>query len=299
MTFEPVYKGKWQYTGKVNGKTYVVNHSKVSFHTCKGTPSGITGANEYPHDVVTSREHIAQHNTNLTPEEIDMVHKHIKDIHKPTEKLTEALRKKQEPNPFKVGDKVQLHPEALKHHAQSVPAHMGYSREGFAWRKRLGELEGKTGTVSRVFDSGETNVDYHDGTIGIHHKSLIPAKSMNEDTDGFDKPHHNVTAQHHGDKVKIIGMHYPEGFMKKAVRHYEVETSRDGYNKVAARLKRMHGNTTRGAEALYHHYHPGILKENVSQNELTEEKKFDFYHSPYLLFHVLQKRANLCTDSFF
>ena len=174
MTFEPAYKGKWQYTGKVNGKTYVVNHSKMSFHTWKGTPSGITGANEYPHDVVTSREHIAQHNTNLTPDEIDAVHRHIKDVHK---------------------------------------------------------------------------------------------SSLSEDTDGFDKPHHNVTAQHHGDKVKIIGMHYPEGFFKKAVRHYEVETSRDEYNQVAKRLKRMHGNTTRGAEAMYHHYHPAILKESSTEEE--------------------------------
>ncbi len=80
----------------------------------------------------------------------------------------------QETNPFKVGDKVKLHPEALKHHAQSVPAHAGYSKEGFAWREHLGKLEGHMGTVSRVFDSGHTNVDFHSGTIGIHHKSLVP-----------------------------------------------------------------------------------------------------------------------------
>ena len=97
------------------------------------------------------------------------------------EKLNEAgiarpkwKHRLQTPNPFKVGDKVKLHPEALKHHAQSVPAHAGYSKEGFAWREHLGKLEGHVGTVSRVFDSGHTNVDFHSGTIGIEHKSLVP-----------------------------------------------------------------------------------------------------------------------------
>lgn len=82
---------------------------------------------------------------------------------------------KRVPNPFKVGDKVKLHPEALKHHAQSVPAHAGYSHEGFQWREHLRKLEGRVGTVSRVFDSGHTNVDYDGGygAIGIDHKSLV------------------------------------------------------------------------------------------------------------------------------
>lgn len=105
------------------------------------------------------------------------------------------------PNPYKVGDKVQLHPEALKHHAQSIPAHAGYSKEGFAWRKTLGELEGKVGTVSRVFDSGHTNVDYEGhGTIGIDHKSLKPHTLSEEVSpaiaDHTQNPHHKVLTQH-------------------------------------------------------------------------------------------------------
>lgn len=81
MKLEPAYKGKWQYTGKINGKTYVVPHSKISFHSWRGTPSGHTDAVEHPHSLVTSRAHVEQYNPNLTPEEISMVHKHIKDIH--------------------------------------------------------------------------------------------------------------------------------------------------------------------------------------------------------------------------
>jgi hypothetical protein len=105
----------------------------------------------------------------------------VKQIHDHEHSMNEG---KKVPNPFKVGDHVKLHPDALKHHAQSAPAHMGYSKEGFAWRDHLRNLEGHVGKVSRVFDSGHTNVDFHSGTIGIEHKSLVPHHdSINEEND--------------------------------------------------------------------------------------------------------------------
>lgn len=80
-----------------------------------------------------------------------------------------------EKHDLQVGDKVKLHPEALLRHAKSVPAHAGYSKEQFAWRDVLNKLEGKVGTIERLFpNSNHVNVEFEDGQlIGIDAKDVV------------------------------------------------------------------------------------------------------------------------------
>ena len=80
-------------------------------------------------------------------------------------------------NPFKKGDKVKLRPDVLLRHSRSVPAHAGYTKEGFTWRAILDSLEGKIGTIERVFpDSGHVNVQFKGHLIGIDWKELVKAR---------------------------------------------------------------------------------------------------------------------------
>ena len=84
------------------------------------------------------------------------------------------MKRKRERHTFQVGDKVKLVRDVLQHHARSVPAHMGYTREQFAWRRTLDALEGKTGTISRVFEgSNHVNVDFDGEVIGIGASELV------------------------------------------------------------------------------------------------------------------------------
>jgi hypothetical protein len=71
----PSHKGSHQYTGKIGGKTYVVPHA---------TYSSFEPEHKKPlsHSTVTSREHVAKHNKNMSPEEIDKIHQHIQQVHK-------------------------------------------------------------------------------------------------------------------------------------------------------------------------------------------------------------------------
>lgn len=81
-----IHKGSHDYVGKVNGKTYVVPHATYSsFEPGYKKP--------LPHSTVTSREHIAQHNKNLSSDEINKVHQHVQQLHKEeVEHVQEALQ---------------------------------------------------------------------------------------------------------------------------------------------------------------------------------------------------------------
>lgn len=80
---------------------------------------------------------------------------------------------KTKPNPFKVGDQVALVFDVMARHSRSVPAHAGYTTEQFSWRDTLNKLNGKIGTVSRVFENSKhTNVDFDGHTIGIDYTEL-------------------------------------------------------------------------------------------------------------------------------
>lgn len=75
---------------------------------------------------------------------------------------------------FKVGDRARLRKDALLQHSRSVPAHAGYTREGFAWRATLKKYEGKIGKITMIFDSGSVNLTYRDkNTIGIDQSQLV------------------------------------------------------------------------------------------------------------------------------
>jgi hypothetical protein len=77
-------------------------------------------------------------------------------------------------NPLKKGDKVKLRPDVLLRDSKSVPAHAGYTREGFQWRATLDSLEGKTGVVERIFPSSKhTNVQFPGHLIGIDYTELV------------------------------------------------------------------------------------------------------------------------------
>jgi len=82
-------------------------------------------------------------------------------------------------NPYKIGDEVKLRKDALGRHASSVPAHMGYTTNQFAWRKALGELEGKIGKVQRLFNgSKHMNVNFGGKLIGIDYTEVEPANNV-------------------------------------------------------------------------------------------------------------------------
>lgn len=75
---------------------------------------------------------------------------------------------------IKVGTRVKLRKNVLQRHAKSVPAHAGYTREQFAWRETLDELEGQTGKVTRVFPKSDfLNVDFDGHLIGINKSELV------------------------------------------------------------------------------------------------------------------------------
>ena len=75
---------------------------------------------------------------------------------------------------FKIGDRVRLRKDVLVRHARSVPAHMGYTREGFQWRATLHKYRNFVGTITRVFDSGSVNVTFSDkNVIGIDQAELV------------------------------------------------------------------------------------------------------------------------------
>ncbi len=79
-------------------------------------------------------------------------------------------------NPYTVGSNVKLREDVLQRHARSVPAHMGYTREQFAWRDTLRKLKGQTGIVSRLFEgSKHVNVDFGETCIGIDWTELEAA----------------------------------------------------------------------------------------------------------------------------
>lgn len=94
-------------------------------------------------------------------------------------------------NPFKVGDRVALRADVLQRHARSVPAHMGYTPQQFAWRDTLRTLNNVVGTVSRVFDDKYTSVHFeapgnpeiglrpYNGTICIDCTELVSEEQHN------------------------------------------------------------------------------------------------------------------------
>ncbi len=78
---------------------------------------------------------------------------------------------------FAVGDKAKLRGDVLVRHSRSVPAHAGFTKEGFQWRETLGKLKGKVGTIERIFPSGSVNLEFRDGTlIGIDDSELVKVK---------------------------------------------------------------------------------------------------------------------------
>jgi len=88
--------------------------------------------------------------------------------------MSKVYRRIKRPILFSVGDKVRLRKDVLVRHSRSVPAHAGYTREGFAWRATLDKYQNRVGTITRVFDSGSVNVTFRDkNTIGIDQAELV------------------------------------------------------------------------------------------------------------------------------
>lgn len=75
QTFVPATKTSHGYQGKINGKTYVVPHSRLDIYNPKGYATPLR------HAIVTSLSHVKNNNPNLTPEELTRVHEHIKNLH--------------------------------------------------------------------------------------------------------------------------------------------------------------------------------------------------------------------------
>lgn len=84
--FVPATKTSHGYQGQINGKTYVVPHSRLDIYNPKGYATPLR------HAIVTSLSHVKNNNPNLTPEELARVHEHIKNLHGGQEpaKLEEA-----------------------------------------------------------------------------------------------------------------------------------------------------------------------------------------------------------------
>jgi len=80
--------------------------------------------------------------------------------------LIKETIKELKPQRLVVGDKVMLRKDVLARHARSVPAHLGYTTHQFSWRDRLDKLEGKVGTVTKVFDNSKhVNVKFDEPWI--------------------------------------------------------------------------------------------------------------------------------------
>ena len=76
--------------------------------------------------------------------------------------------------PIKKGSRVKLRKDVLARHAKSVSAHLGYTKEQFAWRETLDKLEGKIGIVDRTFpDSQHINIRFGKTLIGIDKSEVI------------------------------------------------------------------------------------------------------------------------------
>jgi len=76
--------------------------------------------------------------------------------------------------PIKEGKIVLLRPDVLARHSSSVPPQMGFTTAQFQWRDTLRKLEGKRGTVTRVFNNSKhVNVDFGTDLIGIDHTELV------------------------------------------------------------------------------------------------------------------------------
>ena len=77
------------------------------------------------------------------------------------------------------GMKVKLREDVLQRHSRSVPAHLGYTKEQFAWRDTLRKLDGKTGKITRTFpDSHHVNVKFRGALIGIDERELNKVKKV-------------------------------------------------------------------------------------------------------------------------
>lgn len=75
---------------------------------------------------------------------------------------------------LKKGDKVKLRPDVLRRHAKSVPAHAGYTKEQFQWRKVLDDIGNEVGEIERIFpNSNHVNVQFKKHLIGIEASELI------------------------------------------------------------------------------------------------------------------------------
>jgi hypothetical protein len=89
--FERATKTSYHYTGKINGKTYVVPHS---YNYEQKTSDKVTPMH---HHIVVSLNHVIHNNPSLKPEEHARIHQHILDIHGGQESaktvIHEALRK--------------------------------------------------------------------------------------------------------------------------------------------------------------------------------------------------------------
>lgn len=77
--------------------------------------------------------------------------------------------------PFKVGDKVKVAGDALKKHSRSTPASMGYTQATMDWRSSIDSYKGKVGTVTQIFASGNTDVDFGKGIIMMDASMLVKA----------------------------------------------------------------------------------------------------------------------------
>jgi hypothetical protein len=163
---------------------------------------------------------------------------------------------------FKVGDKVVLRPDVLQRHSRSVPAHMGYTREQFAWRDTLRELLGKNkeykqvsppiiGTVSRVFancitdspqltqkavaelpQSKHTNVDFPNGhTIGIDNTELLRVCEINGVNYPYDETTQFVVQVGRGSKGSYRNRYTCPGKPTQAVLYFNGINIGLGYKK--------------------------------------------------------------------
>lgn len=99
-------------------------------------------------------------------------------------------------------------------------------------------------------------------------RSEIKEESNN---DQWKIPHVNITAEHKGDKVDVVGHYYPTGFLGKRERQFTIpNVDRKQYNSIVNRFKRRHGNTVHGAGAHYDYWkgvHASSLKESLDLNE--------------------------------
>jgi len=214
------FKGSHQYTGKINGKTFVVPHGKVDIYATNYHKA-------HSDETITSREHVAKHNPDFSKQEIDAVHSHIKKVHggnmHEENKNSSSQDTLEEGRPM-VGDVFHRHQthvarQTLRMHDAAAAVAGGMSKDEA--RAHLAKM----GWTKKQIHDHEHSLNEH-GFVGFDHKGTrheVEADSLYSAVTQIRKKANTPKSKHHLVHAKIAEKDTPDG--RKQVTHTAVDES--------------------------------------------------------------------------